>query len=65
MYALLSEIETARLLGIPTGTLRRWRAQGRCPTHVRLGRLVKYRPEDVSRFVERNARPAPETRQTA
>ncbi len=52
MDALFSESQTAISLNIKLDTLRRWRAQGRGPAHVRLGRLVKYRAEDVARFID-------------
>lgn len=51
--ALLTEIETAQLLGISPRTLQNWRRGGRGPVHVRLGGLVRYTPQDVEAFIAR------------
>jgi predicted DNA-binding transcriptional regulator AlpA len=48
---LLTEIETAQLLGISPRTLQNWRRSGRGPVHVRLGGLVRYAPQDVESFI--------------
>jgi predicted DNA-binding transcriptional regulator AlpA len=50
---LLTEIETAQLLGISPRTLQNWRRSGRGPVHVRLGGLVRYAPQDVDAFIAR------------
>jgi len=49
---LLSERQAAARLNARPDTLRRWRTQGRGPAHIRLGRLVRYRPTDVETFIE-------------
>jgi hypothetical protein len=51
--ALLTEIETAQLLGISPRTLQNWRRGGRGPVHVRIGGLVRYTPQDVEAFIAR------------
>lgn len=55
---LLTEIETAQLLGISPRTLQNWRRSGRAPVHVRLGGLVRYAPQDVESFIAQGRRSA-------
>lgn len=51
---LLSTPEAAQRLGISTSWLEHDRiSHGRIP-HVRFGRAVRYRPEDLEAFVERS-----------
>ena len=57
--ALLSMEDVAELLGVPVGTLRRWRYVGKGPRSFRVGRYVKYLAEDVERWLqEQRAGPA-------
>lgn len=58
---LLVPAEVASLLGLAVGTLENWRTKGRGPDYLKLaGRIVRYRPSDVSRYIEgRVTRPAP------
>jgi len=50
---LLTPQETAELLGVAVGTLTMWRTTRRVVLpYVRVGRHVRYKPEDVRRFVE-------------
>lgn len=49
---LLTTQDVARLLGCSPAAVRRWRAQGRLRA-VKLGRLVRYRGEDVQRVASR------------
>lgn len=44
---LMDAAEVSAYLGVPTGTLANWRYQGRGPAFIRIGRHVRYRPEDV------------------
>ncbi|TCP47289.1 AlpA family transcriptional regulator [Tamaricihabitans halophyticus] len=39
--------DLAEYLGIPRNTLYAWRAQGYGPKGVRMGKYVRYSPEDV------------------
>lgn len=39
-------------LGIPVNTLYQWRTKGYGPTGRRIGKYVRYRPEDVDAWVE-------------
>lgn len=41
----------AELLGISVSTLRRWRRDGKGPRAIRISRLIRYRPRDLTRFV--------------
>jgi hypothetical protein len=53
---LWDEKETAKYLGCSVALLRRWRLLGVGVHYVKLGRLVKYRPEDIHGFVAANMR---------
>jgi predicted DNA-binding transcriptional regulator AlpA len=44
--------ETARYLGIPTNTLYQWRAKGYGPPGRRIGRYIKYVPQEVYNWVQ-------------
>jgi predicted DNA-binding transcriptional regulator AlpA len=58
---LLTEAETAQLLGISPRTLRNWRRGNRGPVHVRLGGMVRYTPADVESFIAASRRGAAST----
>jgi len=45
---LLTPAEAAEILVIPVSTLNAWRAQKIEHPYVHIGRLVRYRPEDVA-----------------
>jgi excisionase family DNA binding protein len=45
---LWSVEEVSYYLGVPVGTLYSWRAQRRGPACRRIGRFLRYRPEDVT-----------------
>jgi excisionase family DNA binding protein len=44
--------EVAKLLGVPVGTLRRWRYVGKGPPSFRVGRHVKYFADDVEQWLQ-------------
>lgn len=48
---LWSVAEVSGFLGIPVATLRAWRCQGRGPVSVKLGRHVRYDPDNVRDWV--------------
>ena len=50
--ALLTPAEVAERLRVSTRTLEFWRHQGRGPAFVRVGKRVRYRPDDVEAFIE-------------
>ena len=51
---LLRAVEVEALYGIPEGTLRRWRYEGRPPTYLKLGRSIYYDPADLKLFFDAN-----------
>ena len=56
---LLTPTEVAEQLRVSTRTLEFWRHQGRGPAFVRLGKRVRYRPDDLEQFIaEQRTAPA-------
>ena len=51
MTALLTEQQAAGLLHVTVKTLQAWRVRGGGPPFIKVGRLVRYRPEDLEAFV--------------
>ena len=49
---LLAESAVAEQLDCETKTLQAWRCRGGGPAFVKVGRLVRYRPEDVEQWIE-------------
>ena len=49
---LLNEHETADFLQLKVSTLRSWRVKGSSLPFRRIGRAIRYTPEDVAAFVE-------------
>lgn len=52
---LLSMRELADLVGVSYATVRQWRARGSGPRGIRVGRHVRFRPDDIDAWLERNA----------
>lgn len=50
--SLMTPLDLSEYLGVPPGTLANWRYQGRGPAFVRVGRLVRYRADDVIEWIE-------------
>jgi predicted DNA-binding transcriptional regulator AlpA len=48
---LLNEHEVADSCSISVLTLRKWRSQKRGPQYVKIGALVRYRPDDVDAWI--------------
>ena len=48
----LTDIEVAARLGVSRFTVRSWRLKGVGPRFLKLGRAVRYRPEDVDEYVQ-------------
>jgi predicted DNA-binding transcriptional regulator AlpA len=48
---LLNEHEVADSCSISVLTLRKWRSQRRGPQFVKIGALVRYRPDDVDAWI--------------
>lgn len=51
MLELLSIDEVSAYLGIPVDSLRRWRTQGTGPRAAKLGKHLRYRKDEVDRWV--------------
>ncbi len=58
MDRLLTRVELSELLHVPTSTLNNWASQGKGPTYLIVGRHARYRPQDVERWLEGQARDA-------
>lgn len=53
MTKLLDDIEAAARLTNAPGTLRNWRSSRLDgPAFIKIGRLVRYREEDIERYIE-------------
>lgn len=52
---LLTTEQAAAWLGVQPYTLRRWRSDGRGPRWVRVGRLSRYRLDDLAAWAEAQA----------
>ena len=50
----LTECGAAARLGVKPATLRAWRQRGQGPAFVRLGRAIRYLPEDLETFLRAN-----------
>jgi excisionase family DNA binding protein len=48
---LLNEQQVAEYLGLSVHAMRRFRFEDRGPKFIRVGRLVRYRPEDVEAWL--------------
>jgi excisionase family DNA binding protein len=51
MLSFLNEQEVSKRLNVSVATLRRWRLEKRGPMFVKVGSLVRYRPEDLDSWV--------------
>jgi predicted DNA-binding transcriptional regulator AlpA len=49
---LLNETQVAKRLHCEVKTLQAWRCRGGGPMFVRIGRLIRYEPEAVQRWIE-------------
>jgi len=50
----LTDIDVAARLGVSRFTVRSWRIKGQGPRFMKMGRAVRYRPQDVDEY-ERQA----------
>lgn len=55
MNRLWTVEDVAEYLGVPRNTLYQWRTKGYGPRGVRVGRHVRYRPDDVNAWLDRQA----------
>ena len=44
----------AEILSVKRQTLANWRSAGRGPAFVKVGRAVRYRPEDLEEFIQKH-----------
>jgi predicted DNA-binding transcriptional regulator AlpA len=49
--SLLTERQASDYMAVTVAALRKWRWQGRGPIHLKIGRLVRYRPEDIEQWL--------------
>jgi len=49
---LWSVQDVSAFLGVPVSTLYAWRSEGRGPQGRRVGKYVRYRPQDVRAWVD-------------
>ncbi len=49
---LYNEQEAARMISCSVALLRKWRLFGRGPAYCKIGRLVRYRQEDLAAFLD-------------
>jgi hypothetical protein len=51
MVPLLDENAAAKVIGCSPALMRKWRLFGEGPSFCKIGRLVRYRQEDLDGFV--------------
>ena len=51
MQVFLTEKDVAKQITVSLATLRRWRLEQRGPRFVKVGALVRYRPEDLEQWM--------------
>lgn len=51
MASLLTQIEVSKRLNVSVASLRRWRLLRRGPAFLKVGSLVRYRPEDLDTWL--------------
>lgn len=49
---LLNEHDVARITGLSVASVRRWRLVRQGPKYLKIGGAVRYKPEDVSSWLE-------------
>jgi hypothetical protein len=49
---LINEKGAAEFLGCTVSAMRKWRLLGRGPAYCRVGRLIRYREDDLLAYVE-------------
>lgn len=50
---LFTETVTAEFLGVTLASLRKWRWERKGPAFIKIGRLVRYRKEDLEAWLDR------------
>jgi predicted DNA-binding transcriptional regulator AlpA len=49
---LLNEYDVARVTGLSVASVRRWRLLRQGPKYLKIGAAVRYKPEDISAWLE-------------
>ena len=49
---LLNRADAAAYIGLATGTLDRWRTEGRGPSYAKVGGVVRYRLTALDKFLD-------------
>jgi len=67
---LMTEEQVSELLNVSVASLRRWRLERRGPAFIKVGSLVRYKPEDLELWLRAQptggtARPVPSARAAA
>jgi predicted DNA-binding transcriptional regulator AlpA len=52
LETLLNEHDVARVTGLSVASVRRWRLLRQGPTFIKIGAAVRYRPEDISTWLQ-------------
>lgn len=52
MESFLNETQVSEKIQVSLACLRRWRLRGEGPQYVKVGPLVRYRPEAITQWVE-------------
>ena len=52
LETLLNEHDVARITGLSVASVRRWRLLRQGPKYIKIGAAVRYRPEDVTAWLE-------------
>jgi predicted DNA-binding transcriptional regulator AlpA len=52
MESLIHEGAAAKILNCKVKSLQAWRVRGGGPPYVKVGRLVRYRPDDVREWID-------------
>lgn len=52
---LLDDRRVAVLMGASRRMLQVWRQQGRGPSYVRVGRLIRYKPSAIAEYLEQQS----------
>ena len=50
--SLMTTVEVAEYLSVPVATLWAWRHRGEGPLAIKVGRHLRYRAEDVERWLD-------------
>ena len=52
LQSLLNEHDVARITGLSVASVRRWRLFRQGPRYLKIGAAVRYRPADISAWLE-------------